>query len=444
MAPRKAPAGPATDGTASGPAQRPRRAAAGSWKEPVVADTSDDASSSSGNEESDFEQPIGPRRSSRRGGMQLVASGKAEGNFGPSKHQQATNAGAVEAGGSVAPAGRPTRATTAAARARRAQERDKPATELAKESDPDSGTESNSGSDGLQEIGPKELGKFPEAQQQQPVPSGPTSRLRPAAAHTTVKGRALPPPPPPLAQGRGCAASRTAAASTAAGGRAAPMAAKVATVPAAAPPSQRTRGGQSSSAAAVAAARGKRNAFQNKESDDEDGEVDEEAEEEQEEGVLQGGTAAAPGRAGTKGKQLLVAPTAVESRKRLFELLERRIGVAVAAADGGGLTAYGSLPVKNPNKKAKLLSDLKSQFDDWHSRLRSNFSVLLYGFGSKRGLLDEFARLLAGPRNRHTDRRQCSVVTKMTTSLWRWLPADGQHFPRNPKTRPPSSSGGFK
>ncbi|GLI71637.1 hypothetical protein VaNZ11_016911 [Volvox africanus] len=184
------------------------------------------------------------------------------------------------------------------------------------------------------------------------------------------------------------------------------MAAKVSTVPAAAPPSQRTRGGQSSLsaaavAAAAAAARGKRNAVQNKESDDEeDGGVNGEAEEQEDEKELQGGTAAAPGRAGTKGKQSLVAPTAAESRKRLFRLLERRIGVAAAAADGGGLMAYGSLPVKNPNKKAKLLTDLKVQFDDWHSRLRSNFSVLLYGFGSKHGLLDEFARLLAGPRNR--------------------------------------------
>ncbi|GLI69559.1 hypothetical protein VaNZ11_014195, partial [Volvox africanus] len=406
MAPRKAPAGPATDGTASGPAQRPRRAAAGSRKEPVVADTSDDASSSSDNEGSDFEQPIRPRRSST-GGLQLVASGKAAGNSGPTKHKQATKAGAVEAGGSAAPTGRPTRATAAAARARRAQERGEPATELAKDSDPDSGTESDSGSDGVQEVGLKELVKVPEPQQQQPVPSGSTSRLRPAAAHTTVKGRALPPPPPPLAQGRRCAPSRTAAASTAADGRAAPMAAKVSTVPAATPPSQRTRGGQSSSAATVAAApvaaaaRGKRNAIQNKKSDDEeDGEVNDEAEEQEDEKQLQGGTAASPGRAGTKGKQSLGAPTAVESRKRLFELLERRIGVAVAAADGGGLMAYGGLPVKNPNKKAKLLTDLKAHFDDWHSRLRSNFSVLLYGFGSKRGLLDEFARLLAGPRNR--------------------------------------------
>ncbi|GIL96751.1 hypothetical protein Vretimale_2563 [Volvox reticuliferus] len=385
MAPRKAPGRPAADGTAPGPSQRPRRAAAGSRKDYVVADTSDGSSSSSGNKESDSEQPIGPRRGTRRGGKQPVASGKAASNSDPTKHQQKPTASAAVAAGSAAPAGTPSRATTAAARARRAQERGKPAAALASDSDTDSGAQldSDSESDFVQEVGRKEVVEVREAQQQQqPVPSGHTLRLQSATAHAAVKG----PAPPPPAQGRGLAASRAAAA---AGGRAASAAVKAATVPAAAAPrSQGARGGQRSSAAA--ATRGQHNAVGNAENDDEeDEEVDEDVDEEQEEEELQGGTAVAPGRVGTKGKQPLVAPTAAESRKRLFELLERRIGVAVAAADGGGLTAYGSLPVKNPNKKTKLLTDLKS-----------NFSVLLYGFGSKRGLLDEFARLLAGPRNR--------------------------------------------
>ncbi|EFJ42788.1 origin recognition complex subunit 2 [Volvox carteri f. nagariensis] len=138
------------------------------------------------------------------------------------------------------------------------------------------------------------------------------------------------------------------------------------------------------------------------ESDDESEEIEEE-----EEGQDRPATTV-HGRGGGKGSRPLVPPTATESRKRLFELLERRIGGVTAAMDGGAGSGsnssrrmmYGELPIKNAAKKAKLLTDLKSQFDDWHSRLRSNFSVLLYGFGSKRGLLDEFARLLAGPRNR--------------------------------------------
>lgn len=65
-----------------------------------------------------------------------------------------------------------------------------------------------------------------------------------------------------------------------------------------------------------------------------------------------------------------------------------------------GNVSYGELPDKNAAKKARLMHDLRQRFDDFHARLRSQFSLLLYGFGSKRNLLEAFARELAGPRNR--------------------------------------------
>ncbi|KAG2497585.1 hypothetical protein HYH03_004331 [Edaphochlamys debaryana] len=135
-------------------------------------------------------------------------------------------------------------------------------------------------------------------------------------------------------------------------------------------------------------------------SDDDDDESDEEEEEEAQEEAAAAGPSRAPARGrGARKAPGPVAPTALESRKRLFDLLERRVGGQAGGAEGARLT-YGELPPKNPNKKACLASGLRGQFDDWHSRLRSNFSVLLYGFGSKRALLEEFARTLAGSRNR--------------------------------------------
>ena len=52
----------------------------------------------------------------------------------------------------------------------------------------------------------------------------------------------------------------------------------------------------------------------------------------------------------------------------------------------------GALPVGHLNERARLTRDLADEYSGWWQLLRSEFSVLLYGFGSKKELLEDFAR----------------------------------------------------
>lgn len=51
-----------------------------------------------------------------------------------------------------------------------------------------------------------------------------------------------------------------------------------------------------------------------------------------------------------------------------------------------------ALPVKNFNEKERLRVQYEEQFYSWLFQLRQGFSLLFYGFGSKRHLLEKFAR----------------------------------------------------
>ncbi len=106
------------------------------------------------------------------------------------------------------------------------------------------------------------------------------------------------------------------------------------------------------------------------EEEDEEEESDEEGDEDGEEvDVGRAGAAAVKClRSKGRGRNAPAAPT-VDSRKRLLELLERRVGGGAAGgqqhgegaggSEGGGRIQYGDLPLKNPNKKTKLLLDLR-------------------------------------------------------------------------------------
>ena len=50
------------------------------------------------------------------------------------------------------------------------------------------------------------------------------------------------------------------------------------------------------------------------------------------------------------------------------------------------------------NERARLTRDLADEYSGWWQLLRSEFSVLLYGFGSKKELLEDFARRAAHGR----------------------------------------------
>ena len=52
----------------------------------------------------------------------------------------------------------------------------------------------------------------------------------------------------------------------------------------------------------------------------------------------------------------------------------------------------GRLPVGHLNERARLTRDLADEYSGWWQLLQSEFSVLLYGFGSKKELLEDFAR----------------------------------------------------
>ena len=56
----------------------------------------------------------------------------------------------------------------------------------------------------------------------------------------------------------------------------------------------------------------------------------------------------------------------------------------------------GRLPVGHLNERARLTRDLADEYSGWWQLLRSEFSVLLYGFGSKKSCW----RISRGARSR--------------------------------------------
>lgn len=52
----------------------------------------------------------------------------------------------------------------------------------------------------------------------------------------------------------------------------------------------------------------------------------------------------------------------------------------------------GRLPVGHLNERARLSASLESQYARWWQLLQSEFSLLLYGFGSKKELMEDFAQ----------------------------------------------------
>lgn len=52
----------------------------------------------------------------------------------------------------------------------------------------------------------------------------------------------------------------------------------------------------------------------------------------------------------------------------------------------------GRLPVGHQNERAQLSAALEKNYPRWWQLLQSEFSLLLYGFGSKKALLEDFAR----------------------------------------------------
>ena len=52
----------------------------------------------------------------------------------------------------------------------------------------------------------------------------------------------------------------------------------------------------------------------------------------------------------------------------------------------------GRLPVGHLNERARLSASLESQYARWWQLLQSEFSLLLYGFGSKKDLMEDFAQ----------------------------------------------------
>jgi len=64
----------------------------------------------------------------------------------------------------------------------------------------------------------------------------------------------------------------------------------------------------------------------------------------------------------------------------------------IAAGDEGSLRSLvASLPERFPNEKNALRRRLESQFGKWWAQWRTGHSLLFYGFGSKRALLQKFA-----------------------------------------------------
>ena len=52
----------------------------------------------------------------------------------------------------------------------------------------------------------------------------------------------------------------------------------------------------------------------------------------------------------------------------------------------------GHLPVGHQNERAKIVKNLEKQYRRWFVLLRAGFSVLLYGFGSKKALMEDFEK----------------------------------------------------
>jgi origin recognition complex subunit 2 len=71
----------------------------------------------------------------------------------------------------------------------------------------------------------------------------------------------------------------------------------------------------------------------------------------------------------------------------------RAAELAAEAADPAALRdLLAALPERNAAAKAAQAARLRARFGEWWLQLRAGFSILLYGFGSKRDLLSRFAR----------------------------------------------------
>jgi origin recognition complex subunit 2 len=55
-----------------------------------------------------------------------------------------------------------------------------------------------------------------------------------------------------------------------------------------------------------------------------------------------------------------------------------------------------ALPERFPNEKAALLSRFEAQFGRWWAQWCAGHSLLFYGYGSKRAMLQKFARQCTG------------------------------------------------
>ncbi|KAL2634634.1 hypothetical protein R1flu_006113 [Riccia fluitans] len=53
--------------------------------------------------------------------------------------------------------------------------------------------------------------------------------------------------------------------------------------------------------------------------------------------------------------------------------------------------ALEKIPLKHVKEKAALVASYKSSYEKWQFQLRTGFSLLMYGFGSKKALLEDFA-----------------------------------------------------
>eukprot|EP00240_Pyramimonas_obovata_P014751 CAMPEP_0118951864 /NCGR_PEP_ID=MMETSP1169-20130426/53839_1 /TAXON_ID=36882 /ORGANISM="Pyramimonas obovata, Strain CCMP722" /LENGTH=207 /DNA_ID=CAMNT_0006899003 /DNA_START=156 /DNA_END=775 /DNA_ORIENTATION=+ len=81
-------------------------------------------------------------------------------------------------------------------------------------------------------------------------------------------------------------------------------------------------------------------------------------------------------KASTKGKK----SSAEQPKLRLQLVPEQRLR-----------TILSQLPVRHTVERVNLLHSYETQFSQWHTQLRCGFSLLMYGVGSKKGLIQSFA-----------------------------------------------------
>lgn len=84
------------------------------------------------------------------------------------------------------------------------------------------------------------------------------------------------------------------------------------------------------------------------------------------------------------------APPRIVSSRSVADL-------TLAVGDEGSMRALvAALPERFPNEKAALLSRFEANFGRWWAQWCAGHSLLFYGYGSKRALLQKFARECTG------------------------------------------------